>query len=373
MIRQLSGRVGLACLVALFAVEPLLAGELKPVNRGIEASNVYPRIAPLKPAPKDAGLTWAKAMIGTLSKSSKTKVALDAATADAKIPSVVKITVGDKTTPIPLAFKVVTYTSRGKAGSYQYGYGSAIVTETIQGKAVPMSYIVSCYLLAGKAPRVEIARRVRMETKVQFGDEAGTIHFLDTDGNFKLSRHESLDASVGKTTVQIVPNAPANIGGTLYHVKFNEKTNVATVKAYEGEQGKVASNLSAYSYVLASKTLGTHLVTNETGTMTLPAGEYKINRYRVTPEKSELAIVGYGAKSVTVVADKTTTLPVPETLTATLSASRYKSRVRIGLNMTISIGGRGIQLVKDNASYRPTFEIVDSENKVVYTNTLEYG
>lgn len=372
MIRQLSKRVGLACLVALFAAGPLLAGELKPVNNGIEASNVYPRIVPLNPAPKDAGLTWSKAMIGTLAKN-KAKVALDAATADAKIPSVVKITVGDKTTPIPLVFKVVTYTSRGKTGSYQYGYGAAIVTEPLQGKMVPMSYIVRCYILVGKAPRIEIARRVRMETKVQFGDQAGTIHFLDVDGNLKLSRYERLDASVGKTTVQIVPNAPANVGGKLFQMNFDAETNIATVEAYEGEQGKVASKAPKFAYILASKTLGTHRVTETDGVMALPAGEYKIHSYSAMLDKSGLMIAGYGAKPVTVAPNKTTMLPVPTSLSATLSARQRKGAVTISLTMIDSMGGRMIRFFKGEASFKPQLEIVDSENKVVYTNSLEYG
>ncbi|MBT3278996.1 MAG: hypothetical protein HN909_06630 [Phycisphaerales bacterium] len=372
MTRQLSRRVGLACLVALFAAGPLLAGELKPVDKGTEAVGNYSRYVNLSPAPKDAGLTWSKAMVGTLGKS-KIKVALDAATADAEIPSVTKITVGDKTVSIPVTFTDRSYVSRGKTFTYKKGSGSKMVSETIQGKAVPVAYVVNCYLSKGETPDLDIARCVSMEAKVQFGDQAGTVHFVDANCNFKLSRHESMKASVGKTSVEIVPNRPANIAGKLFRVNFDAKTNIVTAKAYEGEQGKVTSKLLKYSYILASKTLGTHWVTEKTGTMALPAGEYKISQYTLTVDKSGLIVEGYDATPMTVAANKITMLPMPESITATLSAKLRKGSVTISLKMTDSIGGQGVEFVKNNDYVNLSFEVVDSENKVVYTNSLEYG
>ena len=76
---------------------------------------------------------------------------------------------------------------------------------------------------------------------------------------------------------------------------------------------------------------------------------------------------------VTVKADAKTELPAPKTLTATFSAASGKGKARISVKLADSLGGRYIMLMKDGKRYPPVFEVVDSGNKVVYTNKLEYG
>ncbi len=380
MIRQPVLRVGLAGLALLLLAGPTLGGKLKPVPMGKTTPRVGMRRVKLQPAPAGSGLTWSKATVGTLGTMS---VALDAA-ADAKHPATLKIADAKgnfaKAVSIPLTLrerKDTRVVKRKKViVTSWYAQFRGTVNRTIDGKTVPMM-VIGYYTQSGtNPPMLGLGTAIRLECEVKAGKDACTISAIDLDGDLKITGREPMTLVNGSAKAHITPNGIVQIGDSFYKLNYNAETNVITAKGYEGKTGTVTANLPKFQYTLTSKETGPLTISGEgETTLTIPTASYQITQYLVTLNKeSGIGYAGRPAKkSVTVKAGAKTPLPVPKTFTVTFQTSAGKGRARIGVKLADSLGGRSLTLVKDGKRYPPVFEVVDSGNKVVYTNKLEYG
>ncbi len=380
MIRQPLLRVGLAGLALLLLAGPTLGGTLKPVPMGKTTPRVGMRRIALQPAPAGSGLTWSKAKVGKLGTMS---VALDAA-ADAAKPASLKIADAKgnfaKAASVPLTLRERKYTRvvKGKkvVVSSWYAQFRGTVNRTIGGKTVPMM-VLGYYSQSGKnPPMLALATAIRLEGEVKVGKDACTISAVDINGDLKITGREQMMLVNGTTKTLVTPNGVVQIGDSFYKLAYNAESNVVSAKSYEGKLGIVTANLPKFQYTLTSKETGPLTISGEgETTLKIPAATYQLTQYVVTlNKKTGIGYMGRYVKiPVTVKAGAKTALPAPKTLTATFQASAGKGRARISVKFADSLGGRYIMLAKSGKPYPPVFEVVDSGNKVVYTNKLEYG
>ncbi|MBT3278994.1 MAG: hypothetical protein HN909_06620 [Phycisphaerales bacterium] len=379
MIGQLTTRVRLVGLAAMLLAGPALAGVLKPVPPG-KTTPVPPRMRsiPTKPAPEGSGLTWAKAQV---SKIDNLYVATDAATADAPRPTLLKVAIGKpdfaKAMSVPLTLKGKKLrTSRGKKTATSLWQGSAriAVPQTIDGESITTTLFVNYSERGTQKPSLWLGTLTTLQGKVLVKGEACTIHVYDSNGDLKLSGTDRVVLIKGTAKIPLSPRGLSQIGNSFYKTLYTAKTNDVSIEAYKGKTGIVKSPLPAFQYRLQSKAVGTLVLSGKADTpLTVPAGEYQVQVYGLILNDKGMGYSGATSKKIKVPAGATTTLPTPSTFTALFQISLAKGSVRFKIKMSDSLGGRSLRLTKNGKKCPPAFEVVDSGNKVIYSNKFEYG
>jgi hypothetical protein len=111
----------------------------------------------------------------------------------------------------------------------------------------------------------------------------------------------------------------------------------------------------------------------------VPAGEYMVRMFRLyrgaDAAKPCANIYGSRTKPLTITADKATSLSAGTDLTAKMSASFSKGKVKFSVSQSDAAGSRirGIYGAGGKRPTAPQIEVVNKAGKVVYTAKLAYG
>ena len=413
MMKQAFAVLAMLCMASLamagdvtYVASPSPA--LLPMSMGMQASQ-------FETAPSEAGTVWAKAMVGKVllsgtDKPSTIQVALDAETADATEPNVIRFNFDGKaqfTKELSLPLKV----TMNQPALWVASFGPKVMEIQRGDKTVPLRVEGHCFKqnVNQNGKTVEI-RRVGLtvistiQTDVTFGDKIHAVRLVDANGNFNYADParpiitkdaayfssgdavaiDTGDGKFGKVVEKCFFGQPVRVDGKWYKVAASDDGTKVSAEPLDAPIATIKVDSDQWDCRLVSKD-AVLILHGGKDAVEVPAGEYYIHAYTLTGPKAWLGqtpmIVGSGLplennqmKPVTLEAGKTGDLQIGAPFKASVKSTVNGNNVVFSL-VFADRGGHRSPFVSGNNGRpaAPKFSVVDSSGKEVYQNTLEYG
>ena len=335
--------------------------------------------------PKATGLHSPKAVL--LSDKGPVCVILDAAAAGKTKLTAVRVDAagaGDFR-------QAITVKSRlsGTTGSF----GPQTVDVKRNGKTIPV--VIYGHFHTGSSVRGGAGVTAMAEGTCAFGKTTRKIRIVDGNGNLSLSDAATppfgvavrpkgdgvLVADAAGKFASSIPTSfvgqPVQVDGAWYVVSVDGlKASAAPI---EGKGGKISVKGGKWTCTLAGEKYYM-TVTGDADPVAVPAGSYRVLRYRLTmPAKTgtrgPMISGSAGAKPVVVNAGQCTPLPIGSSIDAKVTARKSGTNVVFSLAQTDPIGAKigSVLVAGGKRPPKPSIEVVSAAGAVVYTASLEYG
>jgi hypothetical protein len=352
----------------------------------------------------NAGTTSPLAVVTPLTVRDKTfHAAIDASKADLKTPDVIRFDFsgqgkfGDASLPLK--------EQKMQGEGFSATFGPKVFEVKLQDKPVPVT-VAGMYRKypEGGLRFVTMSLYVCVGGTCAFGEKTCPVRILDGDGNLKFGDAVRLvrgaqarpgtgdllfvdtgDGSFRKDVVRAYCGQPVCVNGAWYEVTVSDDGSKVAAKPVKVETGQIRIDHPSWEAVLIGKK---HLLSLTGGTkpVDVPADEYALlNYYEQGPADSagdrpmvvcwnNEAYSGKG-RTVEVAAGKTAELAIGSPLQATLDANQDKQQVTFSFKLADATGAPVLYVTKGDGEPvdPPKLEVFDSQQKSVYSGSMEYG
>jgi|GEM_PF-1940210 len=283
-------------------------------------------------------------------------------------PRAVTISKDGKKIPVLVSGRYHKYkrrTTKGGAKSVIRVWGSVSVQVVAQGECRFGDTVRKVYVM-DRNRNMTLGDVITMKRGNRKYKQADYCRIADAKGAFSTSYRAGY--------VQM--GQPIGIDGKWYTLSIDKMKISATPMS--GGLGALVIDAPRWQCMLMRDGFTVN-ITGGAKSVSVPAGEYRVRIFRLYQEADAAKPCAniYGSRStpLTIASGKTASLSLGTDLTATMSASVSKGKVRFSVRQSDAAGSRisGIYGAGGKRPTAPQIEVVDKSGKVIYIAKLAYG